>query len=108
VTSSNEAVQRRLLDALKDVEDPEIPISIVDMGLVVNLEVVERRVQVQMTLTAMGCPAVDMIMDDVRECLGREPGIEGVDIEIVWSPIWTKDRVSEEGKASMRELGISI
>ena len=72
-----------LWDALREVNDPELPISIVDMGLVVSLERRERVVALKLTFTAMGCPAMEMIMDDIRARLLREPGVEQVDIEIV-------------------------
>ncbi len=101
-------IEERLLDALRDVEDPELPISIVDMGLVVDLAVAAGTVDVQITFTAMGCPAMDMILDDVRARLLQETEVEEVRIEVVWHPIWTKDRLSEDGKAQMREWGISL
>jgi phenylacetate-CoA oxygenase PaaJ subunit len=97
-----------LLEALKDVEDPELPISIVDLGLVVDLRREEHLVYVKITFTAMGCPATDMIVDDVRDRLLREPGVKGVDVEVVWDPIWTRERLSEDGKAQLREWGISV
>jgi phenylacetate-CoA oxygenase PaaJ subunit len=98
----------RILQALRDVEDPELPISIVDMGLVVAIRPNGDEVEVDITLTAMGCPAVEMITDDIERRLLREPGIEHVQVNIVWEPIWTKDRMSEEGKAQLREWGISV
>jgi metal-sulfur cluster biosynthetic enzyme len=98
----------QLLQALRDVEDPELPISIVDMGLVVDLRTHEQEVDVDVTFTAMGCPGMDMIVDDIRARLLREPGVERVNVEIVWEPVWTKDRLSDEGKAQMREWGISL
>jgi phenylacetate-CoA oxygenase PaaJ subunit len=98
----------RLLDALRDVEDPEIPVSIVDLGLVVDVSVDANRACVKITFTAMGCPGIDMIVDDVRERLLREPGIDDVRVEIVWDPIWTKDRLTEDGRAALRECGISV
>jgi phenylacetate-CoA oxygenase PaaJ subunit len=98
----------RLLEALKDVEDPELPISIVDMGLVVDVWQDGGSVTVKITFTAMGCPAIDMIVDDVRDRLLREPGVERVIVEIVWEPIWTRDRLSADGKAQLREWGISV
>lgn len=98
----------RLLDALRDVEDPELPISVVDMGLIVDLRVEAGRVDVKITFTAMGCPATEMILDDVRARLLREPDVDRVEIEVVWDPIWTKERLSEDGKAQLREWGISI
>jgi len=101
-------IEERLLAALRDVEDPELPISIVDMGLVVDLTEAAGVVDVKITFTAMGCPAMDMILDDVRARLLQEPEVEEVRIEVVWHPIWTKDRLSEDGKAQMREWGISL
>lgn len=96
-----------LWDALRDVADPEIPISVVDMGLIVDLREQDGCVSLKLTFTAMGCPAMDFIMDDIHERLLREPGIREVDIEIVWDPVWTKARLSEEGIEAMRAWGIS-
>ena len=96
-----------LWDALRDVTDPEIPISIVDMGLIVDLKQHGNIVDLKLTFTAMGCPAMDFIMDDIRERLLKEPGVEQVDIEIVWDPVWTKARLSEDGIDIMRTWGIS-
>jgi phenylacetate-CoA oxygenase PaaJ subunit len=97
-----------LLDVLREVEDPELPISIVDLGLVVAIRTAFPRVEVDITPTAMGCPAMEMITADIEERLLREPGIEQVQVNIVWDPIWTKGRLSEEGKAQLREWGISV
>jgi metal-sulfur cluster biosynthetic enzyme len=96
-----------LWDALRDVTDPEIPISIVDMGLIVDLQQHNGHVELKLTFTAMGCPAMDFIMDDIRERLLQEPGVHEVQIEIVWDPVWTKARLSEEGIEIMRTWGIS-
>jgi len=96
-----------LWDALRDVEDPELPISVVDMGLIVDLREEDGVVDIKLTFTAMGCPAMDFIMDDIRERLLREPGVREVNIEIVWDPVWTKARLSEEGIEIMRTWGVS-
>lgn len=96
-----------LWDALRDVTDPEIPISVVDMGLIVDLREQAGIVDLKLTFTAMGCPAMDFIMDDIRARLLREPDIREVRIEIVWEPVWTKARLSEEGIDIMRSWGIS-
>jgi phenylacetate-CoA oxygenase PaaJ subunit len=103
-----EGASAKLIEALRDVEDPELPISIVDMGLVVSVRQDADIVTVKVTFTAMGCPAIDMIVDDVRERLLREPGVCRVNVEVVWDPIWTRERLSEEGKAQLREWGISV
>ena len=96
-----------LWDALRDVMDPEIPISVVDMGLIVDLSQRDGIVEIKLTFTAMGCPAMDFIMDDIRTRLLQVPGVREVHIEIVWDPVWTKARLSEEGIEIMRTWGIS-
>jgi metal-sulfur cluster biosynthetic enzyme len=96
-----------LWDALREVMDPEIPVSVVDMGLIVNLAQYDGIVEIKLTFTAMGCPAMDFIMDDIRTRLLQEPGVREVHIDIVWDPVWTKARLSEEGIEIMRTWGIS-
>ena len=105
--SHNDVSRPALWDALRDVEDPEIPISVVDMGLIVDVAQHDGIVEVKLTFTAMGCPAMDFIMDDIRERLLREPGVREVRIEIVWDPAWSKARLSEDGIDIMRTWGIA-
>ena len=97
-----------LWQALYDVEDPEFPMSIVDMGLVLDIQQTGGQVIVKMTFTAMGCPCMDMIMEDTRARLLAEPGVERVEIEVVWSPPWTKQRMSEQGKEIMIMSGVTV
>jgi len=106
--SATEAVEARLWVALQDVEDPEIPISVVGMGLIVAIAYRpdERAVDLELTFTAMGCPATDFIEDDIRERLLREPEVDEVRIEVVWDPVWTRSRIREDARATMRRLGI--
>src|SRR5919198_1245641 len=94
-------VEARLWTALQEVEDPEIPISVVGMGLIVSLayRAAERVVDLQLTFTAMGCPSMDFIQDDIRERLLAEPDVDDVRIEVVWDPVWTRSRISEEARA---------
>jgi len=103
-----ERVEARLWTALQDVEDPEIPISVVGMGLIVSIAYreSERAVDLQLTFTAMGCPATDFIEDDIRERLLAEPEVDEVRIEVVWDPVWTRSRIREDARARMRSLGI--
>ncbi len=96
-----------LWDALRDVMDPELPISVVDMGLIVALTEQNGLVDLKLTFTAMGCPAMEFIMDDIRERLLQEPDVRDVHIDIVWEPVWTKARLSEEGIDIMRSWGVS-
>ena len=106
--TGREQVEARLWSALREVEDPEIPISVVGMGLIVSLAYRpgERAVDIELTFTAMGCPAMDFIQDDIRERLLAEPDVDDVRIEIVWDPVWTRARIREDARATMRSLGI--
>jgi metal-sulfur cluster biosynthetic enzyme len=100
------SVEARLWQALQEVEDPEIPVSVVGMGLIVSLAYAAGVVDLQLTFTAMGCPAMDFIQDDIRERLLREPDVDEVRIEVVWDPVWTRARIREDARATMRSLGI--
>lgn len=108
--SGTDRVQARLWEALRDVEDPEIPVSVVGLGLIVSLAywAQERAVEIELTFTAMGCPAMDMIQDDIRERLLAEDDVDAVRIEIVWDPVWTRARIREESRQTMRRLGIVV
>jgi metal-sulfur cluster biosynthetic enzyme len=104
----SQEVEARLWTALQEVEDPEIPISVVGLGLIVSIDYREdeRAVDLELTFTAMGCPAMDFIQDDIRERLLAEPEVDEVRIEVVWDPVWTRSRIREEARARMRELGL--
>ena len=106
--TATQTVEARLWLALREVEDPEIPISVVGMGLIVSLAYrpEERAVDLELTFTAMGCPAMDFIQDDIRERLLQEPEVGDVRIEVVWDPVWTRSRIREDARATMRSLGI--
>jgi metal-sulfur cluster biosynthetic enzyme len=93
--------------ALKDVLDPELPISIVDMGLVYDVRVQGRTAELDITFTATACPCVDFILSDIRTRLLREPSIDDVRINIVWDPPWTNERLSPEGRELLRAYGVS-
>jgi len=91
--------------ALREVLDPEYPVSIVDLGLIRGVEVSGSTVRVRMTYTSMGCPCMDMIQDDVRERLRALPGVERVEIEVVWEP-WTREHISAEGLKQLHGVGV--
>ena len=101
-------VEGRIWEALRHVEDPEIPISVVGLGLIVSVAYTPgtRTAQLQITFTAMGCPAMEFIEEDIRTALLDDPEIENVDIEVVWDPIWTKDRIRSDARETMRRLGV--
>jgi len=103
-----EQVEARLWDALRRVEDPEIPVSVVGLGLIVSLafEAGERRADLKITFTSMGCPAMEFIEEDIRDALLQDPDVEAVEIEVVWDPVWTKNRLRADARETMRRLGI--
>jgi metal-sulfur cluster biosynthetic enzyme len=108
VSAVTDPVEARLWRALQDVEDPEIPVSVVGMGLIVSIAYlpIERAVDLQLTYTSMGCPAMEYIQDDIRDRLLAEPDVDDVRIEVVWDPVWTRGRIREDARARMRSLGI--
>jgi metal-sulfur cluster biosynthetic enzyme len=97
-----------LLAALSEVSDPEMPVNIVDLGLVYGVREHAGRVSVDLTFTAMGCPAADFILSDVREALMAVPGVEEVEVQIVWDPPWTTARLSAEARDALVMWGLAV
>lgn len=97
-------------EALRHVEDPEIPVSVLGMGLIVSLAYVaeSRTADLQITYTSMGCPAMDFIEEDIRSALLADPDVDVVEIEVVWDPVWTKARLRDDARSKMRSLGIAV
>jgi metal-sulfur cluster biosynthetic enzyme len=87
--------------ALRQVKDPELDMNIIDLGLVYDVEVDGGAVQVKMTLTSPGCPAGPMITNDAYRVLRGLDGVTDVDIEIVWEPYWTPERMDPKVRALM-------
>jgi phenylacetate-CoA oxygenase PaaJ subunit len=94
--------------ALATITDPEMPVSLVDMGMVYRVAVAGGVAQVDLTFTSIGCPAMDMILEDVRAAVGAIPGIDRVDIEVVWSPPWTKERLTPRGRTLLLAHGLAL
>jgi len=95
--------------ALEGVTDPELPVSIVDLGMVYGVEVDEKgAARIELTFTSMGCPAMDMLLADVEEAVRAVPGVTDVAIEVVWSPPWTKARLTDRGRGLLMAYGLSV
>ena len=88
-------------NALRQVKDPELDMNIIDLGLVYDVEIVAGAVHVNMTLTSPGCPAGPMITNDAYRVLRALEGVKDVDIEIVWEPYWTPERMDPKVRALM-------
>jgi len=86
--------------------DPEVPLSIVDMGLIYGIDVNENNdVNIKMTMTTQGCPLHETMVDDVKRYAKKISGVNNVNVEIVWDPPWTMDKMSDEAKAMMKKMG---
>ena len=98
-------IQERVIEVLRTVYDPEIPVNIYDLGLIYRIELNDAATElsVDMTLTAPSCPAADFILEDVRQKLETLSGLTKVDVQLVFEPEWNKDMMSEEAKV---ELGL--
>lgn len=96
-------MQERVIEVLKTVFDPEIPVNIYDLGLIYRIELSEDNTElsVDMTLTAPNCPAADFIIEDVRQKLETITGIKKVEVNLVFEPEWDKDLMSEEAKMEL-------
>ena len=93
-------------DSLKKCMDPEVPLSIVDMGLIYGIDVTANNdVNIKMTMTTKGCPLHETMVDDVKRYAKKVSGVKNVDVEIVWDPPWTMDKMSDEAKAMMKTMG---
>jgi len=93
-----QVTEEEVREALQQVSDPELGHSIVDLGLIYNVEIDEGNVKVEMTLTSMGCPAGPQIMQEAHTVIERLEGVEDVDIQLVWRPQWSPDMMSEDLK----------
>jgi metal-sulfur cluster biosynthetic enzyme len=95
-----------LFECLREVLDPEIPISLVDLGLIYDARLQAGVAHVDLTFTATACPCMEFIREDVSDRLLQEHWVDGVEIHEVWDPPWSTDRISEAGRATLKKLGV--
>ena len=98
----------RFWSALAEVQDPEMPVNLVDLGVIYGITERDGVVEVDLTFTAMGCPASDFILEDVRERLLREAGVREVRVNVVWDPPWTSARLTEAGRDALGSWGLAV
>jgi metal-sulfur cluster biosynthetic enzyme len=94
-------------DALREVFDPEYPVSLVDLGLIRGVDVEGAKAKIKLTFTCMGCPAMDMIQDDVSDRLLEMDGIDEVDIEVVWET-WSRKDITPLGRKQLKDVGVVV
>ena len=93
-------------ESLKNCMDPEVPLSIIDMGLIYGIDIAENNdVNIKMTMTTKGCPLHETMVDDVKRFTKKVSGVNNVNVDIVWDPPWTMDKMSDEAKAKMKGFG---
>ena len=96
-----EVTEEKILEVLSEVYDPEIPIDIVNLGLIYGIDIQGGNVVISMTMTSPGCPASTQIAGESKLVVEEIPGVESVDIDIVWDPPWDPSKMSEEAQQSM-------
>lgn len=98
----------QVIEVLKTCFDPEIPVNIWDLGLIYDITIVEDVVNVQMTLTAVGCSLGPQIIAEIETKLLGIDGVENAKVEMVWNPPWTPERLSDDGRLSLQAMGFSV
>jgi FeS assembly SUF system protein len=102
LTPAQQALEQKVIEALRTVYDPEIPVSIYELGLVYDIEIdAESNVRIRMTLTAPGCPVADMLPPQVESRVEAIPEVKAATVELVWDPPWNKDMMSEAARLSL-------
>ncbi len=97
-----EELRRPILDALQRVIDPEVAMNIVDVGLIYGVTVADGKVHVKVTMTSAACPVADVIVDDIEQALDRDlPPELKIQVDLVWEPPWTTERMSDSAKRFM-------
>ena len=96
-------------DSLKQCMDPEVPLNIVEMGLIYGIDVTENNdVNIKMTMTTQGCPLHETLIQDATRYAKKVPGVNNVKIDIVWEPPWSMDKMTEEGKIKIKNMGSGL
>ncbi len=91
---------------LQEVLDPEIPISLIDLGLIYDVRYADGSIYIDLTFTATACPCMDFIREDITDRLSSEPWIDAVHLNEVWEPAWTRDLITDQGREQLRALGV--
>ena len=105
ITVSAQAIE----DSLKQCMDPEVPLNIVEMGLIYGIDVTENNdVNIKMTMTTQGCPLHETLIQDATRYAKKVPGVNNVKIDIVWEPPWSMDKMTEEGKIKIKNMGSGL
>mgnify|MGYP005724817933 FL=1 len=94
-------LKEKIIDEIKKIYDPELPVNIYDLGLIYDVQVNEKKAKIKMTLTSPNCPVAESLPKEVKEGAMQVEGIEDVDLELVWDPPWSKDMMSDAAKLEL-------
>ena len=95
-------LRENIIEEIKKIYDPEIPVNIYELGLIYNIRVnEEKKVEIEMTLTSPNCPVAESLPNMVKENILKVAGVKEVDLKLVWDPPWTKDKMSEAAKLEL-------
>ena len=95
-------IKKKVIEEIKKIFDPEIPVNIYELGLIYKIEVDDKnKVNIDMTLTSPNCPVAESLPNQVKETIIKIVGVSDVDLKLVWEPPWTKDRMSEAAKLEL-------
>ena len=94
-------LKEKIIDEIKKIYDPELPVNIYDLGLIYDVQVNEKKAKIKMTLTSPNCPVAESLPKEVKEGAMQVEGIENVDLELVWDPPWSKDMMSDAAKLEL-------
>ena len=95
-------IKNRVIEKIKEIYDPEIPVNIYELGLIYKIEVDEKnKINIDMTLTSPNCPVAESLPNEVKENIMKVIGVSEVDLKLVWEPPWSKDKMSEAARLEL-------
>ena len=94
-------IKEKVINEIKKIYDPEIPVNIYELGLIYKIEVKDNKVIIEMTLTSPNCPVAESLPNSVKENILKIDGVKSVDLKLVWEPPWTKEKMSEVAKLEL-------
>ena len=94
-------VKNKIIDEIRKIYDPELPVNIYELGLIYDIKVIVRKAEIKMTLTKPNCPVAESLPKEVKEGAMQVEEIDDVDLQLVWDPPWTKDMMSDAAKLEL-------
>ncbi len=104
---TNDDLKTRVIEAIRTVKDPELPVNLYDLGLIYELSIEDGHLSIRMTLTTPNCPVAEQLPVQVREAAMTVDGVESAEVELVWEPAWSSERMTEKARMALDMMGIS-